>query len=61
MGNLKLYHETSKTCKFYKEYKQCKFNPCAFKQIKNGDDLGNIVNENKELLKKLSEIERNLG
>ena len=56
--NCVLRHQ--KTCKFYKEYKRCKFNPCSFKHIENGDDLENIVKENKALLEKLSEIERDL-
>ena len=49
-----------RTCKFYSEFKRCKFDPCAYKHITNDDDIDKLKKENQELLGKLDAIERDL-
>ena len=49
-----LRHPT--TCKFYSEYKRCKFNPCAYK---HSDELGDIEimkNENRNLQEQIDKL-----
>ena len=42
-----------KKCKFYTEYKRCKFNPCAYLHVES-DDVSNA-----EILRKLEEMSKN--
>ena len=46
-----------KICRFFKEYKRCKFNPCAYKH----EDIDNIVKTLKEENKAISEKMENLS
>ena len=52
-----------KKCKFYTEYKRCKFDPCAYKHIDsdiNDDMIENMRKENKALLNQLEQVRMDL-
>jgi hypothetical protein len=49
-----------KTCKFYNEYKRCKFVPCAFKHIESNDDIEKLKKENQVLMEKIDIIGKDL-
>ena len=49
-----------KTCKYYMEFKMCKFVPCAFKHIESNDDTEKLKKENKVLLEKIDIIGKDL-
>ena len=44
-----------KTCKWYKKYKRCKFNPCKFS---HEDDLDKLRVDSRKALEKIGEIEK---
>ena len=47
-------------CKFYKEYRKCKFDPCAFLHINTENNLENLISENNAIKVKLKEVEESL-
>ena len=38
-----------KNCKFYREYKRCKFNPCAYKHEDDGKTIDILMRENETM------------
>ena len=48
-----------KTCKWYREFGKCKFDPCAFKHVEN-NSVEKLTEENREILYKLSVVEKAL-
>ena len=48
-------------CKIYRDYKRCKFDPCAFKHVENEYDIEEMRRENKKLHDKLQAIEKDIG
>ena len=48
-----------KTCKWFREYGRCKFDPCAFKHV--GNNIEKLKAENQEVLSKLNDIEKALA
>ena len=49
-----------KICKFYREYGQCKFQPCMFRHVDTIIDFDALKNENKNILERLKTIDANL-
>ena len=49
-----------KICKFYREYGQCKFNPCLFRHVDTIIDIDALKRENENILERLKTIEMNL-
>ena len=47
-----------KICQVFRDYKRCKFDPCAFKHLDNETEIKQIKEENKELQEKLIAIEK---
>ena len=46
------------SCKFYNEYKRCKFDPCAYKHIEHDDDdIEKLKKENELLVVKIRKME----
>jgi DNA repair exonuclease SbcCD ATPase subunit len=48
-------------CKFYKQYRRCKFDPCAFLHVNTENNLENLVNDNNAINEKLKEVEESLN
>ena len=47
-------------CKYFRKYKKCKFNPCAFKHVDDKSDIEKLKNENQSLLGKIEKIDADL-
>ena len=45
-----------KICKFYREYKRCKFNPCAYKHEDDEKTIDILMKENKTMSEKIEQI-----
>jgi DNA repair exonuclease SbcCD ATPase subunit len=58
ISNCMLRHP--KKCKFYTEYKRCKFDPCAYKHIENQSDIENIKKENQALLDRIDNVDKEI-
>ena len=52
-----------KTCKFYRDYGKCKFNPCMFSHVEkeNNDQIDILKKENVSILKKLVDIDNSIS
>ena len=52
-----------KTCKFYRDYGKCKFNPCMFSHVKkeNNYQIDILMKENVSILKKLVDIDNSIS
>ena len=49
-----------KHCKFYKNYKRCKFDPCAFLHTDDTDTFEYLKKENQSILLKLNENDKSI-
>ena len=49
-----------KICKFYREYGQCKFNPCLFRHVDTIIDIDALKRENENILERLQTIDTKL-
>ena len=58
ISNCSLRHP--KTCKFYRDYGRCKFNPCMFRHIDNTIDLVELRKENEKIVKIIQSIDDRL-
>ena len=58
--NCRLRHPID--CKYFTNYKRCKFNPCAFKHIEdpNETDILNLRKENNDLSEKIARIDEQI-
>ena len=45
------------TCKFFRKYNRCKFDPCAYKHVENNDDIDKLKNQNQTLSEKIKAID----
>ena len=44
-------------CKYYTNYKRCKFDPCAFLHVEHKDTFENLEKENEAILPKINDID----
>ena len=49
-----------KQCKYYINYKQCKFDPCAFLHVEHTDDSEHLKKENELILSKINDINKSI-
>ena len=49
-----------KHCKFYTNYKRCKFDPCAFLHVENINSFEYLKKENENILSKINDIDNSL-
>ena len=49
-----------KHCKFYANYKRCKFDPCAFLHVENMNSFEYLKKENENILLKINDIDNSL-
>ena len=47
-------------CKYYSEYRRCKFDPCAFLHINTNNNIEHLKPENAAIKEKLRELEESL-
>ena len=47
-----------KLCKFFKQYKRCKFDPFRFVHVEKGNDLQKLIFENQKTLHKINKCEQ---
>ena len=45
-----------KICRYYREYKRCKFNPCAYKHEDDEKTIDTLMKENKTMSEKIEQI-----
>ena len=49
-----------KQCKYYINYKQCKFDPCAFLHVEHIDESEHLKKENEVIFSKIKEINKTI-